>query len=65
MRREPLSPRRTRARRRRDGNELLEHCRERLAGFKRPKRMVIGELPKTSTGKIRKNELRDQARLVS
>jgi fatty-acyl-CoA synthase len=43
-------------------HELLEHCRERLAGFKRPKRLVIGELPKTSTGKIRKNELRDLAR---
>ena len=46
-------------------NELLEHCRARLAGFKRPKRLVIGELPKTSTGKIRKNELRNQARLES
>jgi fatty-acyl-CoA synthase len=46
-------------------NELLAHCREHLAGFKRPKRLIIGELPKTSTGKIRKNELRDQARLVS
>ena len=43
-------------------NELLEHCRERLAGFKRPKRLIIGELPKTSTGKIRKHELRDLAR---
>ena len=43
-------------------NELLEHCRERLAAYKRPKRPVIGEQPKTSTGKIRKNELRDLAR---
>ena len=42
--------------------ELLSHCRERLAGFKRPKRIIIGELPKTSTGKIRKNELRDRVR---
>ena len=42
-------------------NEPLEHCRERLAGFKRPKRLVIGELTKTSSGKIRKNELRDLA----
>ena len=32
--------------------------RERLAGFKRPKKVVFGELPKTITGKIRKNELR-------
>ena len=43
-------------------NELLEHCRERLDGLKRPKRLIFGELPKTSTGKIRKNELRDLAR---
>jgi fatty-acyl-CoA synthase len=42
--------------------DILAHCRQRLAGFKRPKRLVIGELPKTSTGKIRKNELRDRAR---
>ncbi|HUV21861.1 MAG TPA: hypothetical protein VMZ32_08750 [Gammaproteobacteria bacterium] len=46
-------------------NDLRTHCRERLAGFKRPKRPVIGELPKTSTGKIHNNELRDRARLVS
>ncbi len=45
--------------------ELLAHCRERLAGFKRPKRLVLGELPKTSTGKIRKNELRDLARSMT
>ena len=38
--------------------ELLDYARERLAGFKRPKKVVFGELPKTTTGKIRKNELR-------
>jgi fatty-acyl-CoA synthase len=42
--------------------DILDHCRQRLAGFKRPKRLVIGKLPKTSTGKIVKNELRDRAR---
>ena len=42
-------------------NELLAHCRERLAAFKRPRRLIIGEPAKTSTGKIRKNELRDLA----
>jgi fatty-acyl-CoA synthase len=42
--------------------ELLEHARSRLAGFMRPKKIVFGELPKTSTGKIRKHELRDLAR---
>ena len=41
-----------------DEQELLEYARERLAGFKRPKKVVFGELPKTTTGKIRKNELR-------
>ena len=42
--------------------ELLEHARERLAGFQRPKRIVFGELPKTTTGKIRKHELRERIR---
>jgi fatty-acyl-CoA synthase len=45
-----------------DENELIAHARERLAGFQRPKKVVFQELPKTSTGKIRKNELRDLAR---
>jgi fatty-acyl-CoA synthase len=39
---------------------LIAHCRDKLAGFKVPKRVVIGELPKTATGKIRKNLLREQ-----
>ncbi len=43
-----------------DEQELLEYARERLAGFKRPKKVVFGELPKTTTGKIRKNELRER-----
>ena len=43
-------------------DELLAHVRTRLAGFQRPKMVVFGELPKTTTGKIRKNELRDRAR---
>ncbi|MDU8945297.1 acyl-CoA synthetase [Ovoidimarina sediminis] len=42
--------------------ELLDHARAGLAGFQRPKKVVIGELPKTSTGKIRKNELRDRVK---
>ncbi|MEO0939141.1 MAG: AMP-binding protein [Pseudomonadota bacterium] len=40
---------------------LIAFSRERLAGFKTPKRVVFGELPKTSTGKIQKFELRKQA----
>ncbi|MEQ9040439.1 MAG: AMP-binding protein [Silicimonas sp.] len=42
--------------------ELLAHARARLAGFQRPKKVVFCELPKTTTGKVRKNELRDRAR---
>ena len=38
--------------------DLIAHCRERLAGFKTPKAVVFEELPKTSTGKIQKFELR-------
>jgi fatty-acyl-CoA synthase len=41
---------------------LIEFCRERLAHFKCPKAVHFGPLPKTSTGKIRKNVLRQQAR---
>jgi fatty-acyl-CoA synthase len=42
--------------------ELIEFCRSRLAHFKCPKAVHFGPLPKTSTGKIRKNVLRSQAR---
>ena len=41
--------------------ELIAHCRQHLAGFKVPRAIVFGELPKTSTGKIQKFELRKQA----
>ena len=41
-----------------DGAALIAFTRERLAGFKCPKKVVFGELPKTSTGKIQKFELR-------
>jgi fatty-acyl-CoA synthase len=39
-------------------DELVGFCRERLAGFKIPKRFVFRELPKTATGKIQKFALR-------
>jgi fatty-acyl-CoA synthase len=42
--------------------DLLAHCRPLLAGFKMPKRIVFGALPKTSTGKIQKFVLRQQAK---
>jgi acyl-CoA synthetase (AMP-forming)/AMP-acid ligase II len=42
-----------------DADELLSHCRARLAAFKLPKEfIVVDELPKTATGKIQKNRLR-------
>ncbi len=41
--------------------QLIEHCRGRLAHFKCPRHVVFGELPKTSTGKIQKFELRARA----
>ncbi|MGO9517615.1 MAG: acyl--CoA ligase family protein [Candidatus Korobacteraceae bacterium] len=44
--------------------ELIEFCRSRLAHFKCPKAVHFGPLPKTSTGKIRKNVLRAQSRVA-
>ena len=45
--------------RRRDGGGAREHCRERLARFKVPKRFTfVEELPRTSMGKVLKDELR-------
>ncbi|UWQ94672.1 AMP-binding protein [Rhodobacteraceae bacterium M385] len=41
--------------------EVIAFARERLAGFKTPKNVVFTELPKTSTGKIQKFELRGLA----
>ena len=41
--------------------EIVAHCKSHLAGFKVPRAVVFGELPKTSTGKIQKFELRKQA----
>ncbi|SMX38105.1 AMP-binding protein [Maliponia aquimaris] len=42
--------------------ELIAYARQRLAGFKTPKKVVFRELPKTSTGKIQKFELRTLAK---
>ncbi len=42
--------------------EIIEHCRAHLARFKAPRAVVFGPLPKTSTGKIQKFVLRQQAR---
>jgi len=42
--------------------EIIAFCRERLAGFKCPKAVRFEELPKTSTGKIQKFQLRARLR---
>jgi fatty-acyl-CoA synthase len=44
---------------------LIAWCRERLAHFKCPKHIEFGPLPRTATGKIRKNELRAKAKVSS
>ncbi|WP_341918835.1 acyl-CoA synthetase [Polaromonas sp. YR568] len=41
--------------------DIVAHCKKHLAGFKVPRAVVFGELPKTSTGKIQKFELRKLA----
>ncbi len=43
-------------------DELIAHCRSLLAHFKCPREVRFGAVPKTSTGKIQKHMLREQAR---
>jgi fatty-acyl-CoA synthase len=43
-------------------DEIIGFCRDNMAHFKAPRKVVFGPLPKTSTGKIRKFELREKAR---
>jgi fatty-acyl-CoA synthase len=42
--------------------DIIAYCRDNMAHFKAPKTVVFGPLPKTSTGKVQKFVLRDQAR---
>jgi fatty-acyl-CoA synthase len=42
--------------------EMIAHCRQNLARFKIPKKVVFGALPTTATGKIQKYVLRERAR---
>ena len=44
--------------------DVIAFCRDNMAHFKAPKTVVFGPLPKTSTGKIQKYVLRDQAKEV-
>jgi fatty-acyl-CoA synthase len=46
-------------------DELRQFCRQHMAGFKVPKAIVFGDLPKTSTGKIQKFALRELAKSAS
>ncbi|WP_250655385.1 acyl-CoA synthetase [Alkalimarinus coralli] len=45
--------------------EIIHFCRDNMAHFKAPKTVVFGDLPKTSTGKIQKFVLREQANDIS
>ena len=42
--------------------DIIGFCKQHLAGFKVPRKVVFGEVPKTSTGKIQKYALREQVR---
>ena len=42
-------------------DELVAHCRARLAGYKVPKSVdIVTDLPRNSTGKILKREIRKE-----
>jgi len=45
-------------------DDLLQWCRQHLAGYKCPRFVVFAEIPKTSTGKIQKFKLREMAKGV-
>jgi len=45
--------------------QIIAYCRDHLAHFKAPKTVVFGPLPKTSTGKVQKFQLREQAKSLS
>mmetsp|Transcript_38845 Transcript_38845/g.60568 ORF Transcript_38845/g.60568 Transcript_38845/m.60568 type:complete len:216 (-) Transcript_38845:83-730(-) len=42
--------------------EIIQFCKENMAGYKVPKTVIFKELPKTSTGKLQKFKLRDEAK---
>jgi len=45
--------------------DIIEFCRDNMAHYKAPKTVIFGPLPKTSTGKIQKFKLRDQAKTIN
>ena len=46
-------------------SEVIDYCKQNMAGFKVPRTIVFGPLPKTSTGKIQKFVLREKATSMS
>jgi len=44
--------------------QLIDHCRDNMAHYKCPKTVIFTSLPKTSTGKIQKFKLREQAKAL-
>ena len=46
-------------------NTIIEHCKQHLASFKVPKHIIFAEIPKTSTGKVQKFELRQAAKSLA
>ena len=46
-------------------NDLIQYCKNNMARFKAPKKIVFGKLPKTSTGKVQKFRLRERAELLT
>ena len=44
-----------------DEQTLIGFCRNNMAHYKSPKTIIFGNLPKTSTGKVQKFKLREQA----
>ncbi len=44
--------------------DIIDYCRDNMAHFKAPKKVVFGDLPKTATGKIKKFELRERAKTL-
>ncbi len=47
-----------------DEQDLIAHCKTLLAGYKIPRRFVFESIPKTSTGKIQKFQLREKAKTL-
>jgi len=45
--------------------DLVAHCRALLAGYKVPREIRFEPIPKTSTGKIQKFQLRERAKSAS